>query len=295
MKKLILSCTLIAAMFVTVSAQQLKTPAPSPTQKISQEFGIGTIDLSYSRPAVKNRKVFGDLVPYGKMWRTGANTATRIKFSNDVMVAGQPVKAGEYSIFTIPSETSWTFILNKDAGIKGVPEYKKEDDVLTVNLSSDQMVKLPPMKLKKGETMPTINVVESFTMQFANITNSSCELHIMWENTAVKVPIKVEYDEVVMKQIDNIMNKDSKPYYPSAMYYMENGKDLSKALEWFNKALEINPKAYWVMLNKAKCQQKMGNKADALVAAKTALELAKEGKNDDYVKMSETLIATLSK
>jgi hypothetical protein len=295
MKKLILSCMLMAATTIVVHAQQLKTPAPSTTQKISQEFGIGSIDLSYSRPGVKNRKVFGDLVPFGKMWRTGANTATRIKFSHDATVAGQLVKAGEYSIFTIPNENSWTFILNKDPNSKGVPEYKKEDDVLNTIVQSDQMVKLPPMKLRKGESVPVINVVETFTMQFANITSNSCELHIMWENTAVKIPIKVEYDEAVMKQIDNIMNKDTKPYYSSAMYYMENGKDLNKALEWFNKALEQNSKAYWVMLNKAKCQQKLGSKAEALETAKKTLELAKEGKNEDYVKMAETLIGTLSK
>ncbi len=295
MRKLILGCMLTTALYTTVNAQQLKTPQPSTTQKITQEFGIGSIELSYSRPGVKNRKVFGDLVPFGKMWRTGANTATRIKFTNDVMVAGKPVKAGEYSIFTIPNQTSWTFILNTDAGVKGVPEYKQTDDVLTANVASDQMVKLPPMKLKKGETMPNINVVENFTMQFANITNNTCELHIMWENTAVKVPITVEYDDAVMKQIETIMGKDSRPFYGSAMYYMDNGKDLTKALEWFNKALELNPKAYWVTLNKAKCQQKMGSKAEALETAKKALELSKEGKNDDYIKMSEALIATLSK
>jgi hypothetical protein len=295
MKKLILGCVLATAFYVSVQAQQLKTPPPSTTQKVTQEFGIGSIELTYSRPGVKNRKVFGDLVPFGKMWRTGANAATRIKFTNDVTVAGQPVKAGEYSIFTIPNETNWTLILNKDAGIKGVPGYKKEDDVLTATVASDQMVKLPPMKLKKGESLPVINVVETFTMQFANITNNTCELHIMWENTAVKIPIRAEYDEAVMKQIENTMSKDSRPYGQAAMYYMENGKDLNKALEWFNKAVEQRPDAYWVILNKAKCQQKMGNKADALETAKKALALANEDKNDDYVKMSEALIATLSK
>lgn len=292
----IVSMIFAATIFgVVVNAQALKTPQPSTTQKISQEFGIGTIDLSYSRPNSKGRKIFGDLVPFGKLWRTGANTATRLKFSNDVTFAGQPLKAGEYSLFTMPNQQSWTIILNTDAKVKGVFEYKKEDDVLTATVPSEDMVKMPVAKLKKGEAAPVVKGLETFTMQFANITNTSCELHIMWENTAVKIPITVNIDGDVMKQIDKLMNVDSKPYFNAAVYYADNGKDLNQALTWFNKAEEMNPKAYWVKYQKAKCLQKLGKKAEALETSKLSSVLAKEADNQDYVKLNETLQAELAK
>jgi hypothetical protein len=297
MKKIKLaSIALVAILTYNLSsAQAIKTPQPSTTQKITQDFGVGTIDLSYSRPNANGRKIFGDLVPFGKMWRTGANTATRLKFSHDVTFAGQPLKAGEYSLFTIPNQNAWTIILNTDAKIKGVFEYKKEDDVLTAEVPSEEMIKMPVIKLKKGEMAPVVKGLETFTMQFANMSNNKCELHIMWENTSVKIPITVNFDADVMKQIEKVMAADTRPYNAAALYYLDNDKDLDKALEWFNKAEMANPKAYWIKYNKARCLNKLGKKAEALETSKASLELAKTADNQDYVKMNEKLIAELSK
>lgn len=258
-------------------AQTLKTPQPSPGQTIRQDFGISSIELNYSRPGIKGRKIFGDLVPYGKVWRTGANSATRIKFSDDVTIGGQTLKAGEYAIYTIPNEKEWQIIINKGSVNWGT-DYKQEDDILRV--------KATPVKLDQ--------TVESFTMQFANVKSNTIDLQIMWDKTLVSVPIATDVDKKVMAQIDNTMNKDSRPYYQAAMYYMETGRDLNQAVSWFDKAIEQNPEAYWVYHQKANALAKLGKKTDAKTTAQKSMDLAKNAKNDDYVKLNEKLIASLN-
>lgn len=267
----------VCATVLTADAQQLKTPSPSPTQTIKQDFALSAIELTYSRPAMKGRKVFGDLVPYGKLWRTGANAATRIKFNDDVQIGGTNVKAGEYVVYTIPGENEWEVILNKGLNNWGTDGYKQEEDVARV--------KVKPMKMDQN--------MESFTMQFANIKPASVDLHIMWEKTAVSVPITTDFDKKVMAQIDNIMNKDNRPYFNAAMYYLESGRDLNQAVAWFDKAIEQNPKAFWVYHQKANALAKLGKKEDARTTAQRSMELAREAKNDDYVKLNEKLIASL--
>lgn len=258
-------------------AQTLKTPQPSPGQTIRQDFGISSIELNYSRPGIKGRKIFGDLVPYGKVWRTGANSATRIKFSDDVTIGGQTLKAGEYAIYTIPNDKEWQIIINKGSVNWGT-DYKQEDDILRV--------KATPVKLDQ--------TVESFTMQFANVKSNTIDLQIMWDKTLVSVPIATDVDKKVMAQIDNTMNKDSRPYYQAAMYYMETGRDLNQAVSWFDKAIEQNPEAYWVYHQKANALAKLGKKTDAKTTAQKSMDLAKNAKNDDYVKLNEKLIASLN-
>ncbi len=275
MFKKFLLCAAICVATVIASAQ-LKTPAPSPTQTLKQDFGISSVELIYSRPGVKGRKVFGDLVPYGKVWRTGANGATRLKFTDDVMIGGQALKAGEYAVYSIPNENEWDIIINKGYLNSGT-EYKPEDDVLRF--------KVKPMKM--GEAM------ETFTMQFANVKPTTMELHIMWDKTAVAIPITTDVEKKVMAQIDNLMNKDNRPYFGAAMYYLENGKDLNQAVAWFDKALEQNPTAYWVYHQKANALAKLGKKEEAKQTATKSMALAKEQKNDDYVKLNEKLIASL--
>ena len=190
-------------------AQTLKTPQPSPGQTIRQDFGISSIELNYSRPGIKGRKIFGDLVPYGKVWRTGANSATRIKFSDDVTIGGQTLKAGEYAIYTVPRENEWEIIINKGSANWGT-EYKQQDDIFRVKA--------------KPVTLPFS--IQTFTMNFSDITSTSCTLQIMRDNVYVEVPITTEIDKKVMAQIDNLINKDNRPYFQAAMYYVENGKDL---------------------------------------------------------------------
>jgi hypothetical protein len=258
-------------------SQTVRTPAPSTTTTVKQGFALSNIDLSYSRPSVKGRKIFGDLVPYGKVWRTGANDATTITFGEDVTIDGKTVKAGKYGFLTIPEQSQWTLILTKQTDVTSPAAYKQDQDVIRVTTQVN--------------TLPFS--VENFTMMFGNITNSTCELWVMWDMTMVALPISVDVDSKVMAQINDAMTKDNRPYYASALYYMNNNKDLNKALEWFNKAAEQDPKAFWVLHQKANCLAKLGKKADAIATAEKSIVIAKEAKNDDYVKLNEDLIKKL--
>src|SRR5688500_411571 len=181
LKKLIL-CGAAVLTLLTADAQQLKTPAPSPTQTIKQDFGISSVELTYSRPAMKGRKVFGDLVPYGKLWRTGANAATRIKFTDDVQIGGTNLKAGEYVIYTVPNQNEWEVVLNKGITNWGIDGYKQEEDVVRV--------KVKPIKLDEA--------FENFTMQFMNVKPNSTDLYIAWDKTAVALPITTDVETKVM-------------------------------------------------------------------------------------------------
>lgn len=275
MKKIL--STAIICMIATISfSQQLRIPAPSPTQTVKQDFGISSIELIYSRPAMKGRKIFGDLVPWGKVWRTGANNATRLKFNDDVTIGGQALKAGEYALYTIPKENEWEIIINKGSANWGT-NYKQEDDLFRI--------KVKPMKLN--------DAVETFTIQFANVQPTSTDLHIMWDKTAVAIPIKTDIDKKIMSQINDAMNKDNRPYFQSAMYYLETGKDLNQAVQWFDKGIELNPRAFWMYHQKANALAKLGKNAEARSVAQKSMELAREQNNDDYVKLNEKLIATL--
>jgi len=268
--------TLLICTVAAIASAQVKVPAPSPTQTIKQDFGLSAIELIYSRPAMKGRKIFGDLVPWNKVWRTGANNATRLKFADDVMIGGKALKAGEYALYTVPGDKEWEIIINKGSANWGT-NYKQEDDLFRI--------KAMPMKLTE--------TVENFTMQFANVKPTSTDLHIMWDKTAVAIPITTDIDKRIMAQIDNAMNKDSRPYFQSAMYYMENGKDMNQSIQWFDKAIEQNPKGYWIYHQKANALAKMGRKAEAKSIAQKSMDMAREEKNDDYVRLNEKLMADL--
>jgi tetratricopeptide (TPR) repeat protein len=271
-----LVCAAICLASYNVDAQ-LKTPAPSPTQTIKQDFGLSAIELNYSRPGMKGRKIFGDLVPYGKVWRTGANSATTLTFSDEVLIGGTKISAGKYGIVTIPDKDNWTIIITKQLDITSPAAYKQDMDIVRVNAK--------PMMMKES--------VESFTMQFANVKPTSTELHIMWANTAVSLPISTEVESKIMAQIKNTVETDTRPYFQAAMYYMDNGKDLNQALTWFDKALEQNPNAFWVHHQKANALAKLGKKEDAKTSANKSMQLAKEAKNDDYVALNEKLLDSL--
>lgn len=275
MKKIII--TAVAVLTLLSADAQLRTPAPSPTQTIKQDFGLASVELSYSRPAMKGRKVFGDLVPFGKVWRTGANSATTLTFGEEVMIGGKKIPAGKYGLLSIPDKNSWTLIISKQLDVTSPAAYKEDMDVVRVDAKT----------MKMNESM------ESFTMQFANVKPTSCELHIMWENTAVALPITVDVETKVMAQIDQLMNKDNRPYFNAAMYYLDNGKDLNQALAWFDKAVEAQPTAFWIHHQRANCLAKLGKKEDAKKAAEKSKELAAAAKNDDYVKLNEKLLTEL--
>lgn len=276
MKKF-LSVLAASAIMYSVDAQTLRTPAPSPTQNLKQDFALSTVEISYSRPAVKQRKIFGDLVPYGKVWRTGANQATTITFGEEITFGDKKVPAGKYGLLTIPNSGEWTVILSKQLDVTGPSAYKQDQDVARVTVKADEM----PF------------AIESFMMVFDNITPSTMDLLMLWEKTAVRIPIKSDVDTKVMAQIDNLMTKDNRPYFNAAMYYMDNGKDLNKALTWFDKAIEQNPKGFWIYHQKANALAKLGKKQEAITTANKSIDLAKEAKNDDYVQLNQKLLATL--
>lgn len=276
-QKLLLSA--MAALFFLAADAQLKTPAPSPTQTIKQDLGISSVELSYSRPGVKGRKVFGDLVPFGKVWRTGANNATIITFGDEVTIGGKKIPAGKYGLLSIPDKKDWTLIITRQLDVTSPAAYKEDQDVARVTV----------------EAMKTDADVETLTMQFTNIKSNACMLQISWEKTMVNLPIITEVDSKIMAQIDQVMNKDTRPYYASAMYYMENGKDLNQALAWFDKAAEQQPTAYWVLHQRANCLAKLGKKEEAKACAEKSKAMAIDQKNDDYVKLNEKLLAELNK
>ena len=257
-------------------SQALKTPTPSPMQTLKQGFALTDISIEYYRPSAKGRTVFGDVVPFGKIWRTGANGATKMTFGENVKIQGKDVPAGTYAIYTIPNKDNWEVLIYKDLKLGGnVNDYKQENELIRF-------------------TVPVVNMndhVETFTVNVANIQASSCAIELTWEKTKISFNVVAEIDQVIMGSIDKAMNVDSKPYYQAASYYYENNKDMAKALEWISKAVDQNPKAYWVALLKAKIELKSGDKKAATASAQKVIELAKEAKNDDYVKMAEKLIS----
>ncbi len=272
MRKVMLA-TVAFFCIAIASTAQVRLPQPSPTQTIKQDFGMGSIELTYSRPNAKGRKIYGDLVPYNKLWRTGANAATKIVFTDAVEIGGKKLDSGTYVFYTIPGIDSWEIVLNKGLKNWGTDGYKDAEDVVRF--------KVEPMSMKARQ--------ETFTMQFADVKPESCSLNIMWEKTIVTIPITTNIKDRLRAQIDAAMLTDKKPYWQAAQFYNEYDKNLSKALDNVNKALEGNDKAFYMWLYKAKIQKEMGDKEGAMTSSKRSLELAKEAKNDDYVKMNQDL------
>ena len=270
----------IFAFFLTCvsinSNAQLKVPAPSPLQTTKQSFGLGDITIEYSRPSAKGRVIFGDLVPYDKVWRTGANASTRITFSDDVKIEGTDVKAGTYAIYSIPNKTTWCIMLYKDLTLGGnVADYKQENEIVRfkvpANVSNDR--------------------VETFTFNFTNLSANALTIELAWEKTKVSLNVTTDIDSRIMKNIETNVINDNRPYFQAASYYFENNKDLKQALNWATKATEQNPKAYWMMLLKAKIEYKLNDKTAGNASALKTVELALADKNDDYAKMAKQLMA----
>ncbi len=276
--KKFLFVVLFATSIYNTEAQSIGVPAPSPLQTVKQNFGTSDVSLEYSRPSAKGRKVYGDVVSFGTIWRTGANGSTKITFTDDVKVEGKDVKAGTYAIYSIPNEGNWDIMLYKDTKLGGnVDEYKAENEVLKVNV----------------KTTKVTEKVETFTVNFNNITATSTTLELVWENTKVPVQITTEIDSKIMKNIENTLLKDNRPFYSAATYYYDNNKDMTKALEFVNKSLENNKEAYWVYMLKAKIAKKMGNTALAIEAAKLSNQFATADKDEAYIKQSAAILKEL--
>ncbi|WP_346238139.1 DUF2911 domain-containing protein [Niabella insulamsoli] len=275
MKKLVLLFGLCTALMGANA--QVKVPAPSPAQTVKQEFGLSDIELSYSRPAMKGRKIFGDLVPFDKVWRTGANGATTLTFGDEVIIGGKKIPAGKYGLLSIPGADSWTLIISKQTDVTSPAAYKQDQDVVRVNAK--------PMKLPFQ--------LENFSISFEDVTASSCELAIIWDNTLVSLPIKTNIDSKVMADIEKSMQSDKPAYFQAAFYYLENGKDLDKAADWFKKAADAQPNAFWIKYQYARALAKLGKKNEAKQTALASKELAAKAQNQDYVTLNEKLISSL--
>lgn len=256
-------------------AQSLKTPAPSPLQTVKQNFALGEITIEYSRPGAKGRVIFGDVVPYGKMWRTGANASTKISFSDDVTIEGNLVPAGTYALYTLPGKDSWEIMLYKDLTLGGnLSDYKKENEQLRFTVKPSAY----------GQK------IETFTIAIDDIKPTSCNIELIWEQTKIAFKVSTDIDSKIMKNIDVVMANDSRPYYTAANYYYENNKDLKKALEWVSKATEQNPKAYWVWHLKANIQLKLKDGKGAIESAEKSKALATESQDDAYIKKNDSVI-----
>ncbi len=280
MKKLFLYACV--GLIASVGFAQISTPAASPSQKVEQKVGLTDVTLEYSRPSMKGRKIFGDLVPYDKMWRTGANANTTINFSDDVMIGGSTVKAGKYAIFTKPGAQNWEVYFYGDTNNWGTPEKWDAAKVAA---------------MVKAQVQPMPMNIETFTITIDDITNDSANLAIMWEHSFVVVPIQFMTDKLVTASIENVMSGPSAgDYYNAAVYYLTADKDINKSKMWIDKAIEMSEKpAFWYYRQKSLIYAKSGDKKGAIAAAEKSLELATEAGNADYIALNKKSLAEWSK
>ena len=270
MKKLLQLFILFLGVSVTA---QIQAPQPSPSAKVEQVVGLTTVTLDYSRPAMRGRTIFGDLVPYGEIWRTGANENTVISFSDDVEIQGKILKAGKYAIYTIPNKDSWDVIFYKSTNNWGNPQ--NWDDNMVALKAKAEVVEMP-MEM------------QSFTILIDELTNDGATLNFLWENTVAFFNFSVPTEEKTMASIDKVMNgPGAGDYYAAAGYYHDAGKDLNKAWDWIIKATEANPNAYWMLRKKSLIAADLGKKEEAIEAAKKSLAAAEKAGNQDYVKMNK--------
>jgi hypothetical protein len=277
-----LTLTLLAA---PVAQAQIATPQPSPKGTVTQRVGLTDVTITYSRPSVKGRTIFGTVVPYGKRWRTGANATTSIKFSDDVTIEGKKVPAGEYGLYTVPNAAEWTVVLNKSlkqgADVDG---FKDDQDVARFTIK--------PYKLA--------NKVETFTISFADLTPATASVDMLWDLTGAKFKIIADVDSKVMAQIDEKVVKNASPapgdLAAAAVYYYDNSKDMKQALTWIQKANATEPK-FWNVNTEAKIRLKMKDYKGAVAAAEQSkkLALAATPANTEYAKMDDELIAEAKK
>jgi len=265
--------SLIVSLFILptfLMAQDL--PKPSPNAVVSQRVGLTDIEITYSRPGVKDRVIFGDLVAYNEIWRTGANKATAINISDDIKVAGKDLKAGSYAIFTVPGEKEWKFIFNSNTEQWGTYDHKDDEDVLTVSISSE-----------------TSEFTESMNIYFDDLRDASASIVLQWEKTRIKVPITVDVKAKAEENIKSAIDEAQgsfRTYRNSARYYMDNDLDAAQALTWAQKSVDMDKK-YWNLTTLSRAQYANGLKKEAIKSAEEALTLSTEAKSKHYIKENE--------
>ena len=276
MKKLFL-LMLVFTLSFSVNAQ-IETPAPSPAAKIEQKVGLTDVSVEYSRPSMRGRVIFGNLVPFGKIWRTGANSRTKITFSDDVMVGGTELKAGSYAILTIPQADKWEVIFYTDHAGGGAPAELDETKVAARVTENVQ-----PMEMD----------IQSFTISLDDVTSNSAVIGMLWEKAYVGVKFEVPTDKTVMASIESTLSGPSfNDYYGAAVYFLSEGKDIAKAKEWIDKAMSMTKEPrFWQLRQQSLIYAASGDKKGAIEIAKKSLAAATEAGNDDYIKMNNESIA----
>ena len=249
--------------------KKIEFPAASQHSVFKQRVGLTDVEVDYSRPNKNNREIFGGLVPYGKLWRTGANAVTKIKFSKPVTLGGKDLPAGEYALFTIPTADEWTIVVSKDVKVQSAADYKQANDAARITV--------------KPETIP--DTIETFTIGLGDVKGASATLNLFWDKT--RVPVKLTTDDVeeVSKQLDAVVSAgiplDPRTAYQAAAFYYDNNKDMGQAAKWIDQALEKNPDAYFMHYKKAQIQAKLGNKKEATASAQKAIDILKKDKPPD--------------
>lgn len=276
MKKLLL-LMLVFTLSFSVNAQ-IETPAPSPASKIEQKVGLTDVSVEYSRPAMRGRVIFGNLVPFGKIWRTGANSRTTITFSDDVMVGGAELKAGTYAIFTIPQADKWEVIFYTEHAGGGAPAELDETKVAARVTESVDKMEMD---------------IQSFTISLDDVTSNSAVIGMLWEKSYVGVKFEVPTDKTVSASIDKALSGPGfNEYYAAAVYYLSEGKDVGKAKNWIDKAMSMTKEPrYWQLRQQSLIYAASGDKKGAVVIAKKSLAAATEAGNNDYIKMNKESIA----
>ena len=277
MKKILLLSAIFCYSF---SSAQIKSPQASPTATITQKVGVSNISVEYSRPGAKEREIFGGLVSYGKMWRTGANKATKITFNENCVFGGAKVKKGSYSLFTIPGEKEWTVVLNKNTELWGVGEYDEKNQVCSI----------------VSKAIETKDFTESFTIDFGTFQSFSAIMSLKWANTKIDIKIESLAAKKLEKQYLELLTKgpSASDYYNGAKFFADNTSEYEMALEWINTAIDKRPDAFWMQFHKARILKKMGNKKESISVAEEVIALAKEKKDDyGYIKRSEDLIKSM--
>ncbi len=268
---------ILALALPAILQAQMKFPAPSPACEIKQTIGLTEVRIEYSRPSAKDRTVFGDVVPFGELWRTGANASTKISFDQPVNLGGQDVPAGTYALYTIPGQSEWTIILHKNLTYWGTPDkYILEEDQCRFTVK--------PGKLTEK--------VETFTILPGQLRDDQAQISLMWENTIVNLPLKLRTAETVKADLEKALaGPDGRLYYQAARYYLDTDINTEKALEYVNIA--INEKKYdsfFVLRVKSLLQAKAGDYKGATATAELSLAKAREEGNADYVRMNEASI-----
>lgn len=269
-----------AALLATSVAVAQELPQASPRGEVEQIVGLTKVEVDYARPSAKGRVVFGDVVPYDKLWRTGANLNTVIEFSGPVKFGGAEVKAGKYSVFTVPGKETWVIHLNKNTELWGEDGFKPEENVASIKI-----------KPASGE------FTETLTFGFANVVNDDADLVLSWEKTKVVIPINADATEQALNNIKEAIAKgDMKAggYGGSARFCLDRNVMTKEALEWAQKSAEMDRK-FWTLHTLARAQAANGQPKEAVTTAEESLKLAQEAKNNAYVKMNQELIERVKK